>query len=93
MDEKNLDMILEQLQEINQEIKGFNGMIQDKVVNITEDVSIIRKEMNRFQQDVSAIREDIIEVKKLQKYILQMLENQQKLLSYSKDDSSVKLLH
>lgn len=93
MDEKNLDMILEQLQEIIQEIKGFNGMIQDKVVNITEDVSIIRKEMNRFQQDVSAIREDIIEVKKLQKYILQMLENQQKLLSYSKDDSSVKLLH
>lgn len=93
MDEKSLDMILEQLQEIIQEIKGFNGMIQDKVVNITEDVSIIRKEMNRFQQDVSAIREDIIEVKKLQKYILQMLENQQKLLSYSKDDSSVKLLH
>lgn len=93
MDEKSLDMILKQLQEIIQEIKGFNGMIQDKVVNITEDVSIIRKEMNRFQQDVSAIREDIIEVKKLQKYILQMLENQQKLLSYSKDDSSVKLLH
>lgn len=93
MDEKSLDIILEQLQEIIQEIKGFNGMIQDKVVNITEDVSIIRKEMNRFQQDVSAIREDIIEVKKLQKYILQMLENQQKLLSYSKDDSSVKLLH
>lgn len=93
MNEKELEFILEQLKEIIQDIKKFEGFIEDKMLHLTEDVTIIRKEMSGLQKDISSIREDITEIKKLQKYILQMLEDQKKLLTHSEDDSSVKWLH
>lgn len=92
MNDKELERIINELQDLLDNMKDLHGFVQYQVDHVSEDISLIQKDFAQFKEELSTIRQDIAEIKKLQKAIIKLLEHQ-KLLNDSKADSKVTWLH